>query len=99
MKERGPFFELWSLPSVKEEMPAHGITSFGEVWGAGWAEAHNGQHEALKNELRGCALFPAPGFKLEYEQNLDNNDKHGDGREWTAYFRTGVGQRKCTGHQ
>ncbi|KID82923.1 hypothetical protein MGU_09759 [Metarhizium guizhouense ARSEF 977] len=41
-----------------------------------------------KNELRGCALFQAPGFKPDYEQNLDNNDKLGDGREWTEYFRT-----------
>ncbi|KAK8927819.1 hypothetical protein VCV18_004305 [Metarhizium anisopliae] len=71
-------------------MPTHRITSFGEVWGAGWAESDNGQREALKNEVRGCALFPAPGSKLEYAQNLENNDKHGDGREWTAYFHTGM---------
>ena len=67
-----------------------------EIWGAGWESDDDGS--ALKKQLKGCALFPSPGYKLEYEQNLDDKDKHGDGREWTAYFRTGIGQRKCTGH-
>lgn len=73
-------------------MPYNG----GEVSGAGWAEADNG--DAIKQQLRGCALFPAPGFHLDYEQNLAAKDRHNDGREWTAYFHTGIGQRKCTGH-
>ncbi|KAM0290842.1 hypothetical protein ACHAO9_004769 [Fusarium lateritium] len=58
------------------------------VWGHGWASSDNG--ETLKEELKGCALFPDT---WHFTYGLGD-----DGREWTAEFRTGVFQKKCVGH-
>ncbi|KAG9228985.1 hypothetical protein BJ875DRAFT_446379, partial [Amylocarpus encephaloides] len=58
------------------------------VWGQGWDSADHG--DALKNEVKGCALLPDT-----WSFSYGNGD---DGREWTAKFRTGVFQKKCTGH-
>ncbi|KAH6679328.1 hypothetical protein B0J14DRAFT_686360 [Halenospora varia] len=58
------------------------------VWGHGWDDADHG--DALKDQLKGCALLPDT---WHFDYGLGD-----DGREWTAKFRTGVFQRKCVGH-
>ncbi|RDL37427.1 Uncharacterized protein BP5553_04860 [Venustampulla echinocandica] len=58
------------------------------VWGHGFDSADHG--DALKGQLKGCALLPDT---WHFDYGLGD-----DGREWTAKFRTGVFQKKCTGH-
>ncbi|CZR66019.1 uncharacterized protein PAC_15919 [Phialocephala subalpina] len=58
------------------------------LWGHGWDSADYG--EALEKEVKGCALLPDT-WSFSYGMG-------DDGREWTAKFRTGVFQKKCTGH-
>ncbi|KAF4420374.1 Subtilisin [Fusarium acutatum] len=58
------------------------------VWGHGWANSDHG--EALKKEIKGCALLPDT-WKFTYGIRED-------GREWTARFRTGVFQKSCVGN-
>ncbi|KAF5716253.1 peptidase S8 S53 domain-containing protein [Fusarium globosum] len=55
------------------------------VWGHGWASSDHG--EALKEEIKGCALLPDT-WKFTYGIGED-------GREWTARFRTGGFQKSC----
>ncbi|KAK9420104.1 putative Peptidase S8/S53 domain-containing protein [Seiridium unicorne] len=55
------------------------------VWGSGWASADQGS--ALKGQLKDCALFPT-GWTFDY--GLGD-----DGREWSADFLVGIGQRDC----
>ncbi|KAK9774038.1 putative Peptidase S8/S53 domain-containing protein [Seiridium cardinale] len=55
------------------------------VWGSGWASADQGG--ALKGQLKDCALFPT-GWTFDY--GLGD-----DGREWSADFLVGIGQRDC----
>ncbi|KAG9237195.1 peptidase S8/S53 domain-containing protein [Amylocarpus encephaloides] len=58
------------------------------MWGHGWASGDHGA--ALKEAVKGCALLPDT-WDFQYGMG-------GDGREWTAKFRTGVFQNSCTGH-
>ncbi|KAF5024502.1 hypothetical protein F66182_3442 [Fusarium sp. NRRL 66182] len=57
------------------------------VWGHGWASSDSGQY--LKKRVEACAPFPP--WKFEY--GLGD-----DGREWSANFRSGVGQKRCVSH-
>jgi hypothetical protein len=57
------------------------------LWGAGWDSADYGA--GLQTQVKGCALLPNT---WSFSYGLGS-----DGREWTAKFRTGVFQKKCTG--
>ncbi|KAF5638002.1 subtilisin [Fusarium sp. NRRL 52700] len=58
------------------------------VWSHGWAGPD--YDEALKKEIKGCALLLDT-----WEFTYGNGE---DGREWTARFRTGVFQKSYVGN-
>ena len=58
------------------------------MWGHGFASSDHGA--GVKAQLQGCALLPDT-WDFRYELGEDH-------REWTAKFRTGVGQRSCVNH-